>query len=79
MTAVEETGRRLASGEAAERGLKPALTALMCEIRLAQQLADQGLALYRNRAMELAALAGGYGATGFPAPVPTGATITLKG
>lgn len=79
ITAVEETGRRLAGGEVPEHGLKPALIALTCEIGMAQQLADQGLALYRSRAMEVAALAGGYGATGLPAPVPTGVTIKLEG
>jgi len=76
---IQETGRRLGNGEAPEPGLKAALPSLLQEIGLTLQLADQGLALYRNRAAEIAALAGGYGATGLPAPVPAAPTIRIEG
>ena len=76
---VQEMEQKLASGETPDRALRAALPVLMREISMTQQLADQGLALYRNRAMELAALAGGYGATGLPAPAPVGATIRIEG
>ena len=76
---MRETEQRLAQGAAPERGLAAALAALTREIDLVQKLADRGLALYRNRALELAAQAGGYGATGLPAPLPPGATIQIEG
>jgi hypothetical protein len=79
MTTVQEIEQKLASGETPDRALRAALPVLMREISRTQQLADQGLALYRNRAMELAVLAGGYGATGLPAPAPVGATIRIEG
>jgi hypothetical protein len=79
IAAMEQTQQRLAQGEMPDRGLASALTALAREIGLVQQLADYGLALYRNRARELAAQAGGYAATGLPAPLPTGATIRIEG
>ena len=79
ITTLEETERQLASGETPERGLLAALAALSREINVTQQLADQGLALYRTRALEFSALAGGYSATGLPAPLPAGATIRIEG
>ena len=79
IVAMQETERRLATGEAPDRGLGAALIALTPEIGLVQQLADRGLTLYRNRARELAALAGGYAPTGLPAPLSSGPTIHLEG
>jgi hypothetical protein len=79
MMIVQKIEQRLANGEAPDRALRATLPVLVREIGLTQQLADRGLALYRNRAMELAALAGGYGATGLPAPLPVGATIRIEG
>jgi hypothetical protein len=79
MAFLEETERKLAIGETPQRGLGAELAALSREIVLAQQLAERGLELYRGRARELAALAGGYGATGLPAPLPTAATIQIEG
>ena len=76
---VQEIERELASGQAPDCALRAALPVLVREIGMTQRLADHGLALYRSRAMELAALAGGYGATGLPAPVPVGATIRIEG
>lgn len=76
---MQETERRLAAGDRADREMAAALTGLVEEIRVTQALADRGLELYRNRARELAMLTGGYGATGMPAPLPTGATIRIEG
>ena len=79
ITAMGQIEQRLAVGEEPPRGLKASLSALKQEIGFTQQLVDYGLALYRNRAIELAALAGGYDATGLPSPIATGSTIRIEG
>jgi len=79
MVSLRELEARLGSGEAPEAGLTLALLALARETQLAQRLADRGRDLCQGRAMALAAAAGGYSASGKPAPLGPVSTIRIEG
>ena len=71
--------RKLESGQAPDAGLARDLTTLSREIGIARRLADRGVELCNGRAILLATAAGGYVASGKPAPLNLGWRIEIEG
>ena len=61
------------------RELRAALSALAGDLRIARRLIEHGAALYQGWANLLAAAAGGYVASGQPAPLTAPGTLSLEG
>jgi hypothetical protein len=59
--------------------IRVALQALQNDLQIARRLIEHGAALYRGWANLLAAAAGGYVATGAPAPLAAVGTVSLEG
>jgi hypothetical protein len=58
--------------------LRSALKALQKDLRLAQRMTENGAALTHGWAKLLAAMAGGYVATGEPVPLQASATVSIE-
>jgi predicted nucleic acid-binding Zn-ribbon protein len=66
-------------GKQIDAGLQRDVAALSAEIAVVQRLLDRGQELCRGRAILIATAAGGYQASGNPAPLRPGCSIQIEG
>jgi hypothetical protein len=59
--------------------MRAGLQALKSDLQIARRLIERGAALHQGWAQLLAAAAGGYVATGAPAPLTAAGTVSLEG
>ncbi len=69
----------IAQGKAIDAALRHDVAALSGEIGVVQRLLDRGRELCKGRAILVAIAAGGYGASGKPAPLRPSSSIKIEG
>lgn len=79
VASMKELEAKLGRGEAIDRGMAPDLLALSREIGIVRRLTDRGLELCNGWAVLLATAAGGYVASGKPAPLHPASSLEIEG